>query len=196
MNEIWKAVKNYEGLYEVSNLGNVRSKDRLVTSKNGITKKLKGKELFFTVSKIDKRGHQPRAYVQLWKNNQSKLKAVHRLVAEAFIPNPDNKETVNHIDGNPLNNCVDNLEWATYSENQKHAYENGLVSISKNYTPNNCRKVIAYNPNTEEEIIFDSQSQLAKYLGVCVQRVSVCAKTNEDLKFSTCKGYIIKYFNA
>lgn len=188
-NIIWKAVKGYEGLYEVSNTGEVRSVDRIVFDKNGKAKKLKGKELFFTISKIDKHGHLPRASVQLWKNNLCVLKHVHRIVAEAFIPNYEEKPTVNHKDGNPLNNNVDNLEWATYSENQLHAYRVGLTSVSKNYFPSNSRKVLAFNPSTGEEIIMDSASQLAKYLNVSHQLVSACA-TSDNKK---CKGFIVKY---
>lgn len=192
MNNIeWKAVKGYEGLYEVSNMGDVRSINRIVVDKNGRTKNLKGKELFFTISKVDKHGHLPRASVQLWKNNTCVLKHIHRIVAETFIPNPENKPTVNHIDGNPLNNCVDNLEWATYSENQIHAYKTGLTSVSRNYFPSNSKKVLAYNPSTEEEIIMDSASQLARYLGVCHQFVSKCAvSTNINER---CKGFIVRY---
>ena len=193
MREIWKEIKGYEGLYEVSNTGKVRSKDRLVTGKDGVTKKLKGKELFFTVSKVDEKGHLPRASVQLWKDNHATLKSVHRLVAEAFIPNPENKPTVNHIDGNPLNNYVDNLEWATYSENQKHAYRTGLVRVKRNYNPSNSRKVLAYNPDTGEEIITDSCAQMARRLGVCHQRISTCAKANEDIQLSQCNGYYVRY---
>lgn len=192
MNNIeWKQVKEYEGLYEVSNMGDVRSVNRTVIDKNGKSKKLKGKDLFFTISKVDKHGHLPRASVQLWKNNMCVLKHVHRIVAEAFIPNPENKPTVNHIDGNPLNNCVANLEWATYTENQLHAYKNGLTTVSKNYSPSNSRRVIAYNPSTEEEIIMDSASQLARYLGVSHQLVSKCAvSTNLNER---CRGFIVKY---
>ncbi len=90
MIELWKTIKGYEGLYEVSNTGKVRSVDRIVNDKNGRPMKLKGKELFFTISKIDNRGHKPRARVQLWRNNKSRLLQVHRLVASAFLENPEN----------------------------------------------------------------------------------------------------------
>ncbi len=193
MNELWKAVKGYEGLYEVSNTGKVRSIDRTIIGKDGKAKKIKGKELFFTVSKLDEKAHLPRASVQLWKNNNSKLVLVHRLVALAFIPNPQNKETVNHIDGNPLNNNVGNLEWATYSENNLHAYKIGLHSPSRNMNPSNSRKVLAYNPETGEEIERDSCAQLARELGVCHQIISTTAKKNEDVEIFKVKGYIVQY---
>lgn len=193
MRELWREIKGYEGLYEISNTGKVRSKDRIVTGKNGVSKKNKGKELYFTISQVDERGHLSRARVQLWKENKSKLMLVHRLVAEAFIDNPEHKETVNHIDGNPLNNNVENLEWATYSENQKHAYETGLMTVKRNYTPSNSRKVLAYNIETGEEIMTDSCTQMAQRLGVCVQRISKCAKENEEIKLSSCKGYVVRY---
>lgn len=193
MKEMWKAVKGYEGLYEVSNTGKVRSINRTIVDKNGVAKKIKGKELFFTISKLDEKNHQPRASVQLWKENKSKLCMVHRLVAIAFISNPENKPTVNHIDGNPLNNYVDNLEWATYSENQKHAYALGLVVPNPNPLPSNSRKVIAVHPETGEEIITDSCSQMAKILDVCHQRIHKCATDNSNLEISTCKGYFVRF---
>lgn len=193
MCEIWKPVKGFEGLYEVSNFGKVRSLDRVITRKNGVQLTCKGKELFFTISKIDERAHRPRASVQLWKDNQAYLKAVHRLVAIAFIPNPENKPTVNHIDGNPLNNHVDNLEWATYSENQLHAYRNGLTVPNPCRNPKNSTKVRAYNLTTGDEFVCDTAAQMARILGVCFQRISKCAKDNIDEPKYTVKGYIVQF---
>ena len=70
-------------------------------------------------------------YVTLYANNQSKKLYIHRLLAELYIPNPECKRTVNHIDGNKQNNCITNLEWHTDSENIQHAYDNGLNHGSK-----------------------------------------------------------------
>lgn len=82
----------------------------------------------------DRRLFKQRGYwvVQLYVNNNYIIKKVHRLIAETFIPNPYNKPTVNHKDGNKLNNKVTNLEWATYSENIKHAFNTGLIDKDKN----------------------------------------------------------------
>lgn len=105
--EEWKDIKGYEGLYKISNTGNVFSciKNRIMTPA------LCGK------------GYKK---VMLCKDMIYKNKMIHRLVAETFIPNPENKRTVNHKDGNKQNNDVSNLEWNTYSENLKHAYKHGL----------------------------------------------------------------------
>ena len=114
--EEWKNIPEFEG-YQISNIGRVRSIDRFSGNRKGI---IKGKELVQTSNK--------RRYleVRLFKNNKSTAKVIHRLVANAFIPNPESKPQVNHIDGNKLNNRVDNLEWMSNSENQKHAYSLGL----------------------------------------------------------------------
>lgn len=117
--ETWKDIVGYEEYYQVSNLGRVRSKDRLVKSKNNSTRTVKGK--------IKKPSSTDRYYVMLLsKNGVEKGFLVHRLVATHFIENPDNKPEVNHKDGNRQNNAHINLVWSTSSENQIHAYENGL----------------------------------------------------------------------
>lgn len=107
--EEWRDIKNYEGKYQVSNLGRVRSLDRFVNSING-KRKVKGQIMSFTT----RSGYN---VLVLRKNNMRKSKQVHRLVAEAFIPNINNKPFVNHKDFNRKNNNVDNLEWVTQKEN-------------------------------------------------------------------------------
>lgn len=108
MEEIWKDVVGFEGLYLVSNLGKVRSLVRgtkLIDKSEGIMAKTK---------------HKGYEYVNIWKDGKCKKGIVHRLVAQAFIPNPENKPCVNHKDFNRSNNSVENLEWVTYRENIRH----------------------------------------------------------------------------
>ena len=109
--EIWKDIENYEGLYQVSNLGRVRSLERDVYYSNGIISHLKEKIL---VPVLDKDGYQ---IVSLYKNRKLKTMKVHRLVAMAFIPNPENKPQINHKDEVKNNNVVENLEWCTSKYN-------------------------------------------------------------------------------
>lgn len=120
MEEIWKPIKEYEE-YEISNKGRVRS------IKNKIYKKQSPNE----------RGYKR---VFFYINGKNNTKYVHRLVAQAFIPNIENKRTVNHIDGNKANNCVTNLEWATDLEQRIHAIKIGLVKTGKE-SPMYNRKV-------------------------------------------------------
>lgn len=113
MDEIWKKIKNFED-YEVSNLGRIRSLKR---------SKQKIMSLKFDTKKYN--------IIGLCMNGKLSTKKVHRLVAEAFISNPKNKATVNHIDGNKTNNKVDNLEWLTNEENMAHAAKLGLKKQKK-----------------------------------------------------------------
>lgn len=120
--EKWKPVVGYEGLYEVSNLGNVRGLDRLLPD----GRHWKGKQL-----KHAKFGNGY-FFVCLMKNKTHRNELIHRLVAMAFLPNPLNAKVVNHIDGNKTNNKVSNLEWVTHSENQKHSARIGLRKTKLN----------------------------------------------------------------
>lgn len=119
MKEIWKDIKGYEGLYQVSNLGNVKSLAKIIHMKK-YDKKTEDKILKLD---LNKRGY---LYIALCKNAKYKKFRVNRLVAETFIPNPKNLPQVNHIDRNVLNNNVNNLEWCTNIENMKHARLTGF----------------------------------------------------------------------
>lgn len=119
----WKPIKNYETLYEVSDFGEVRSLDREIDANINHVKRriIKGRIL---KQNTKKNGYKT---VDLSQNKKVKTVLVHRLVAEAFVPNPDNKYFVNHIDSNRSNNKAINLEWVTSSENRKHGISCGNV---------------------------------------------------------------------
>lgn len=117
--ETWRAIFDYDGLYEISNFGRVRSLDRVVLHKNGKRQPVAGRILV----PVQLGGYH---IVTLCKQGQFTAKSVHRLVAEAFIPNLDNKPHVNHIDGDKQNNHVSNLEWCTARENNEHAWKHKL----------------------------------------------------------------------
>lgn len=191
----WQAVKGYEGLYEVSENGIIKSLDRYIVGKDGIKKRLKGKEIFQTVSKTDEKNHLPRARVQLWKNNKVKMIAVHKIVALAFVPNPKGKPCINHIDGNPLNNHYTNLEWCTYSENMKHAYKNGLAKTKHPYTQKTNKAVIGVNKTTGEIIRCNSVHEAARLLNVSVMAISNVVRENEKRTENkrACCGYVFEY---
>ena len=115
MNEIWKDIPEYEGQYQASNLGRIKSLSRLI---NGGTGKRLIPERFIKFA-FDKGYYRASLFDNGKRNN---LKAVHRVIAQTFIPNPENKKCVNHINGIKTDNRIQNLEWATYSENELHSY--------------------------------------------------------------------------
>lgn len=118
--EKWKDVDGFQGFYQVSNMGRVRSLDRFVKHSKITNRLIKGKT--FT-PKPDSHGYYT---IQLCKNKVCKSLKVHRLVAIAFIDNPENKPEVNHVRGNKMDNRSTELEWSTSSENQLHAFRTGL----------------------------------------------------------------------
>ena len=117
--EIWKDIKGYESLYQINNYGCVVGKERMTTGNR--KRKLKRKVLKQHENEL---GYK---LVDLCKDGKKKSFRVHRLLAEAFIENPYNKPCINHKDGNPKNNSLDNLEWCTQKENIQHAFKTGLV---------------------------------------------------------------------
>lgn len=129
MEEIWKPIPGYEGIYEASNLGRIRTANGKTTSNSRYPVRvwkqrvLKAKVQPRSCGKLDQR-------VNLWKDGDEETYLVSRLVAMAFLPIPYDKLTVNHINGDPMDNRVDNLEWCTLQENIQHAFETGLQEKS------------------------------------------------------------------
>lgn len=149
MEEMWVPVIGYEGFYEVSDKGNVRSVDRLCNSKTaGSYKRCVGKVLRQITTK---NGYKR---VNLSVNQKRKTVFVHRLVAEAFVPNPNHHTIVNHKDENPSNNCADNLEWCTYLYNANYGSRNQKGSINRQNK--GCRAVIGENSETGDVVKFKS----------------------------------------
>ena len=125
MEEIWKDVKDYEGLYQISNLGRIKSLPKKTNNQ------------YSNIEIIMKQPLQGIGYysIQLRKDKKFKTLMVHRLLSEVFIPNPENKKQVNHINGIKSDNRLENLEWVTSSENMKHAFRTGLKSNHGEFHP-------------------------------------------------------------
>lgn len=126
MEEIWKDVKNYEGAYMVSNLGRIKSLPRKGTKGNILN---------------PSRNNKGYCTVELTFKGKNRSTFVHRVVAENFIPNLKNLPEVNHIDGNKLNNNVENLEWVTKGQNQIHAYKTGLRKTTEKQRENSRKNI-------------------------------------------------------
>lgn len=157
--EIWKEIRGYQN-YMISNTGKVRSKERY----DRLGRLNKGRLMSLLICTD---GY---LFVGLSKNSKKDKLSVHRLVASAFIPNYENKETVNHIDGNKQNNNVDNLEWNTRSENIQHAYDTGLKK------PYNIKRV----KNIETCEIFESGAAAAKKYNLHISTINSAANPNKN----------------
>lgn len=177
MEEIWKDIPNYEG-YQVSNLGRVRTYNKITyTKKHG---KRHWKDRILKYKCINKNAYKTGYKVDLWKDGKNKTFLVARLVAFTFYNEDINnhKLTVDHIDGNRLNNNLDNLELVSLKENIKRAFENDLM-------PQKHTKII--NKLTNEEIIFKSMTKASKYInhhhGYISDKINKNIHENEEYKW-------------
>lgn len=181
--EIWRGVVGYEKYYQVSNKGRVRSLDRLTNNSNGCFIR-KGRIL---KQSINRTGYN---FIMLTDSiGEAKNCKVHRLVAIAFIDNPFNKKTVNHKDGDKTNNSLDNLEWATYSENMKHAVESGL---KHDYLKE--KKVAKLTLDNKVVEIYDSLKVASEINGISSKTISKVCTGYKNYK--TSHGFKWKYIKV
>lgn len=189
----WIAIEGYEDFYEINKNGDIRSKDRTITDKIGRTRTWKGQMLNPDIA--------PNGYyrVTFSVNRKRKQVYVHRLLAKYFIPNPNNLPQVNHLDGDKLNNKIENLEWVTAQENTIHAYKNGLINLNYGDKHHNYGKfgskskkakpVIATNIITNEKKRYGSLIETTED-GFTKSEVSRCCNHG-----GTHKGYFFEFTN-
>lgn len=181
MKEIWKDIPGYESLYQANNYGEIKSFPR----KYSIHKKP-----FIMKQRNNYKGY---AVVTLCKNGIQKNKIVHRLIAQTFIPNPNNLPQVNHKDGNKQNNNVNNLEWCDNSYNQLHANRMGLNKNRIKRVREVCFKpVIQYDLDGNEIGRYSSLREASSKTGCNYKAMSLCALG----KIKTSGGYKWKYVNS
>lgn len=193
MEEIWKDIKGYEGIYQVSNLGKVKSLKRKVRAeKGGYYTKEKELKIF-----EDNIGYLA---VGLTDNGKTKIIRLHRLIAEAFIPNPENKPVINHINGIKNDVRIENLEWNTYKENSQHAVKTGLKKVTekqRNASSKNILKAREINSVKVRQLdlngnyikTWNSMTEIKSTLNINYQGISDCCLG----KKKTAYGYKWKY---
>ena len=176
--ESWKNIKGYEGLYQVSNMGRVKSLERTATRKNGIKQTIRERIL---KPSTDKDGY---LLVSLY-NGRGKVKTfkVHRLVCEAFYENPKKKPCVNHIDENKTNNVATNLEWCTYEENNNHGTRNARSAEAQS------KSVGQYTRDGKLIKVWQSTHEVERLLGFNQGHISDVARGKQK----TAYGYVWKY---
>lgn len=157
MQEVWKDIAGYEGLYQVSNFGRVKSLGRYTeTTHRRVPEKIR-------TPKKQKAGY---LVYELHKNGVRKFYFAHRIVAEAFCENPESKPQVNHINGNKHDNTASNLEWCTSKENHKHAYETGLCDFEHRKNRKGSIAVSQYDLNMNLIATYPSIREAARQTGV------------------------------
>lgn len=183
--EVWKDVVGYEGLYQVSNYGKIRSVDRLVAHNNGGEQFIKGKN-----KKIQIRDKDGYGQVNLYKDGKYKTLKVHRIVAEAFLGKCDENLQINHKDWDRKNNKIENLEWCTAKYNVEHRRSPLVVNRAKRwYGPIRERKIVQKQIDGEIKKYYPSAASAAKENGFDSSSITKAARK----KMRTYKGYIWEY---
>lgn len=157
--EIWKDIKGYEGLYQISNLGRVKSLERIC-----FQSPLKKRKINEKIMKFDKSSKAGYIRISLNKDGNKKKYSVHRLVAQTFIPNPHNYPQINHIDENKQNNNINNLEWCTVKYNNNYGSRKGL----------NFKKIIQFDTIGNKIAIYESINEASRKTNITRCCISNC----------------------
>ena len=182
--EEWRPIKGYEGLYEISNLGRVKSLERIITRSDGVKQTIKSKILKGT---RDKDGY---LIVGLSKNYETKQFKVHRLVAETFISNPDNKPEVDHINTNRTDNVATNLRWCTHEGNCNNVLSKKKRSEKIGKDNPKSKKVVQLTLDGDLVKVWDSAKDAVREEGFSDSHISNCCKG----KRKTHRGYKWVYY--
>lgn len=173
--EVWMPIPGYEGIYEASNLGRIRTANGKTTSSARFPVRVWKQRVLKPKVQARRSGRQDQR-VNLWKDGEENTFLVSRLVAMAFLPAPYDKLTVNHINGNPMDNRVENLEWCTLKENVQHAFSTGLQEKSE--------KAVVLISTDGHELSFQSMSEASRYLnrnhGYVSGQIARCAPCYDD----------------
>lgn len=179
MEEIWKDIEGFEGLYQISNMGRVKSVERM---------KWSGKCYYKAPEKILKAGKSSGGYLFVWlcKDGKGKWCVIHRLVAKAFLPNPEELPEVNHIDEDKTNNCVTNLEWCSkkYNINYGTRRRRALEKINK--------PVISISKISGLIMEYPSAAEAERMTGVYSTHITRCCKGKQK----SSGGFYWMYANA
>lgn len=176
MEEIWKDIPDWEGMYQISSIGNIRSLNRPVKARGDKISIKKGKIL---KPLFDKDGY---LHIGLYKEQKGYFRRLHRLVALAFIPNPENKPLVNHLNGIKDDNRVENLEWCTQQRNMQHAHKTGL-KVNTHMFGEGCN----FSKLNDEQILYirasydkktNSYKKLAEQFNVSASQISNIIRRN------------------
>lgn len=155
MEEVWKPIPGYEGIYEASNLGRIRTANGKTTSNARYPVRVWQQRVLKPKVQTRSNGRKDQR-VNLWKDGVESTQLVARLVAMSFLPMPFDNLTVNHINGNPMDNRIENLEWCTIQENIHHAFETGLQK--------NSEKAVVLESFDGHELSFKSMAEASRYL--------------------------------
>ena len=184
--EMWKPIPGYEGIYEASDLGRIRTAEGKTTSSARFPVRVWKQRILKPKIQTRKNGRKDQR-VNLWKDGVESTQLVARLIAMAFLPLPYEKMTVNHINGNPMDNRIGNLEWCTIGENIRHGFDTGLYNKSK--------KAVILTDQQGKELRFKSMAEANRFLGKshgyvseAIARCNYCYGSNNTRYYAMLAG--------